>query len=70
MEQYENERLQCRVLDIVYKNDETGYCVAKVKTEDDDVLTVVGNMPFLGAGEQLDAEGVYVSRYIAELLNK
>ena len=61
MEQYEQERLVCRVVDIVYKNDETGYCVARVRTEDDSLLTVVGNMPFLGAGEQLDAEGIYVS---------
>ncbi|MBR4955329.1 MAG: ATP-dependent RecD-like DNA helicase [Clostridia bacterium] len=61
MEQFELERLRCRVTAIVYKNDDTGYCVARVKTEDDDVLTVVGNMPALGAGEQLDAEGVYIS---------
>lgn len=61
MEQYELERLRCRVTAIVYKNDDTGYCVARVKTEDDDILTVVGNMPALGAGEQLDAEGVFIS---------
>ena len=61
MEQFELERLRCRVTAVIYSNNETGYTVARVKTEDDDILTIVGNMPQLGAGEMLDAQGVYVA---------
>ncbi|MBR2473085.1 MAG: ATP-dependent RecD-like DNA helicase [Clostridia bacterium] len=58
---YSVERLQGRVVDIVFKSDETGYCVARVKDDEDNLITIVGSMPFLGNGECIDAEGDYVS---------
>lgn len=57
---YIGERLQGKVVDIVYKNDETGYCVARVRDDCDNLITVVGNMPFLGSGECIDAEGDFI----------
>lgn len=53
-------QLSGRVEEIIYKNDENGYTVAQVELDDGGVITIVGTMPFLGAGEHIDAEGTYL----------
>ena len=42
---------------IIYQSEETGYTVCEVATENDELFTVVGEMPFLGAGEMIKAVG-------------
>ena len=55
----EPEVLEGVVADIIYKNDENGYTVARVDLDDGGEITIVGAMPFLGAGEHISATGVY-----------
>lgn len=42
---------------IVYQNEGNGYTVCELATPDDDLETLVGNMPFLTAGETIKALG-------------
>lgn len=42
---------------IIYQSEESGYTVCEVATENDELFTVVGEMPFLGAGEMIKAVG-------------
>ncbi len=42
---------------IIYQNDENGYTVCELAASDDDLVTVVGIMPFLGVGETVKALG-------------
>ena len=49
------------VLSLIYKNDESGYKVARMMQSDGTQLTIVGIMPFLGAGELIFAEGEMVN---------
>lgn len=44
---------------VIFKNDDNGYTVARVNTSDGGELTVVGVMPYLGAGERISAVGEY-----------
>ena len=44
---------------VIFKNDDNGYTVARVAAADGEELTVVGIMPFLGAGERITAAGEY-----------
>ena len=61
MEQRELTRVEGVVQSLIYKNDESGYSVARVMLTDGSEITVVGIMPFLGAGERISAVGDYVS---------
>ena len=45
------------VENIVFKNDENGYTVCELATPDDELITLVGIMPFLGEGEIIKAMG-------------
>lgn len=49
------------VSNIVYKNEENGYCVAGVELEDGGETVIVGTMPFLGVSEEIWAQGSYVN---------
>ena len=42
---------------IIYQNEENGYTVCEIATLADELVTVVGEMPFLGAGEMIKAVG-------------
>ena len=55
----EQDTLEGVVEDIIYKNDENGYTVARVELDDGGAITIVGAMPFLGAGEHISATGAY-----------
>lgn len=43
---------------IVYQNNETGYSIVKIKTDDNKILTATGKFPIVGEGEQVDVEGM------------
>ena len=49
------------VSNIVYKNEENGYCVAGVELDDGGETVIVGTMPFLGVSEEIWAQGSYVN---------
>ena len=53
------DTLEGVVEDIIYKNDENGYTVARVELDDGGAITIVGAMPFLGSGEHISATGLY-----------
>ena len=48
--------LEGTVEEIIYKNEDNGYTVAMMETKDD-VVTIVGYIPFLNIGETLKVEG-------------
>ncbi|MBC7332961.1 MAG: ATP-dependent RecD-like DNA helicase [Actinobacteria bacterium] len=45
---------------IVFRNQENNFVVAKLKTCDDESVTIVGSMPEVNLGEELEAEGKWV----------
>ncbi len=42
---------------IIFQNEENGYTVCEILSNEDELITVVGEMPFLGAGETIRAVG-------------
>lgn len=54
------EKLSGSVERITYTNNSNGYTVAVLKTEDD-ILTVVGIMPFLSVGDFIEVQGKFDS---------
>lgn len=57
----EQIKIEGTVLALIYKNDESGYAVARVMLDDGSQLTIVGIMPYLGAGERIEAIGALVN---------
>ena len=46
---------------VTYHNEETGYCVLRVKAKEHrDLVTVVGSVPSVNAGEWITADGAWV----------
>ena len=45
---------------IIFKNDESGYTVARIITADGTQETIMGSIPFLGVGENISAQGDFV----------
>ena len=50
------EKINGSVEHITYANNSTGYTVAILKTEDD-LITLVGMMPFLAVGDCIEVTG-------------
>lgn len=48
---------------VVFRNDENGYTVLNLSSEDDDI-TLVGNFSVISEGEYIKAEGIYTSHQI------
>ncbi len=55
----QQEFLQGSVTAVIFKNQENGYAIIEVKTEDDEV-TVVGTLPYITVGERIRAAGRWV----------
>lgn len=53
------DELEGVVESIVYKNEENGYTIARVLPDDGGIMTILGVLPFLGAGEHISASGTY-----------
>lgn len=49
------------VSNIIYKNEENGYCVANLELDDGGETVIVGTMPFLGVAEYISAYGSYIN---------
>ncbi len=57
----EKTELIFTVVSVIYQNGENGYSVARAETEDGEFITVVGIIPYIGAGETFIAVGTYVN---------
>lgn len=57
----EEKTLSGLVEHVVYSNDETGYAVFRLSTDSEKNVVVVGNIPFIGVGENITVRGVWVS---------
>ena len=53
------EEIKCRVLSVVYKNDDNGYTVFKAE-ENSREITVVGTVPYINEGQFLNIKGEWV----------
>ncbi|MDD6771542.1 MAG: ATP-dependent RecD-like DNA helicase [Inconstantimicrobium porci] len=53
------EEIKCRVLSIVYKNDDNGYTVFKAE-ENSREITVVGTVPYINEGQFLNIKGEWI----------
>ena len=57
----ELEKIQGVVDTLIYKNDDSGWAVARVDLGVGEELVITGVMPYLGAGESIVAYGNYVT---------
>lgn len=53
-------RISGSIEHVIYENEETGYSICDMGTDDDELITIVGTMPFLGEGEQVVVYGKWV----------
>ena len=51
------EKLSGCVEGIIYANEENGYTVCDLGTDDDDIVTITGIMPYLSEGDRLVVYG-------------
>ena len=58
--QQEFEEIQGTVEDVIFHNDESGFTVIELSTEDE-YITVVGVLPEIAAGEELRLKGIWAS---------
>ena len=54
------EKIEGYVDHIIYRNQENGYTVM-VLTSEDTEITCVGTFSYIGEGERLEAEGTYIA---------
>lgn len=43
---------------VVYQNNETGYAIVKIKTDENKMITATGKFPIMGEGEQVVVDGL------------
>lgn len=56
----EQQTLIGTIASVIYQNEENGYTVARVVTEEGELVTLVGCIPCAAPGEELAATGTYV----------
>jgi exodeoxyribonuclease V alpha subunit len=61
MDERESADLNGTVDEIIYANEENGYTVLRLETDDGDQVTVVGCLPFAAPGEQLLLTGSWMT---------
>ena len=49
---------------VIYKNEENGYTVLRLRNENDETVTVVGCIPFASPGETLYATGTWTTHNV------
>lgn len=54
------EHLSGTVEEIIYKNEENGYCVLALSVQES-IITAVGYMPYVAPGETIEVEGEYTN---------
>lgn len=55
-----SEEITGTIEHVIYQNEENGYCVCEVASDNDELVTFVGEMPFIGVGETVKAVGKWV----------
>ena len=45
---------------VIYSNEENGYAICDMATSDDEIVTIVGTMPFVAAGDSVCVSGKWV----------
>lgn len=53
------ERLSGEIHSVIYNNEDTGYAVIRIASDDGSLETAVGTLPFASPGERLDASGLW-----------
>lgn len=56
-----SEAIYGRIESVVYRSDETGYAVLRVDTGDEELITVVGCIPYAAPGETINATGTWTN---------
>jgi len=56
----ELKQLSGTVCSVIYRNDENGYAVLRLESDDGETVTVVGCFPYIAPGENLTAEGSWM----------
>lgn len=49
------------ILEIIYKNETNGYTICNILTKDDEEITVVGFLPYIQVGEEINVAGNWVN---------
>ena len=57
----ERSTIEGTVENVVFQNEENGYTVLSLLTDQGEVVTVVGCIPFAAAGESMTVTGVWVN---------
>ena len=47
---------------VIYANEENGYTVLRLRTDEGNLITLVGTLPYAAPGEELTAEGAWTTR--------
>ena len=47
---------------VIYANEENGYTILRLRTEEGNLITLVGTLPYAAPGEELTAEGSWSTR--------
>ena len=55
----ELESIVGRIDSVIFRSDETGYAVLRVDIDDEDLITVVGCIPYAAPGESIHALGTW-----------
>ena len=45
---------------VIYSNEENGYSICDMATSEDEIITIVGTMPFVSAGDSISVIGKWV----------
>ena len=54
------EKITGSVEGIIYQNEENGYAILDFGTQNDELITVVGTLPYVGEGDTLTLYGKWV----------
>ena len=60
----ERSTIEGTVENVVFQNEENGYTVLSLLTDQGEVVTVVGCIPFAAAGESMTVTGVWVNHHL------
>ena len=55
-----DEVLEGSIESVIYSNEENGYAICDMATSDDEIITIVGTMPFISAGDSVCVSGKWV----------
>lgn len=53
-------KLSGSVEHVIYSNEDNGYAICDFGTDDDDLITIVGTMPYIAEGDRINAYGKWV----------